>query len=358
MAVDHMDGGLTDRLNRPLRDLRLSITDRCNLRCTYCMPEESFVSNDAFLPKADLLTFDEMMRVVEAAATLGVEKLRVTGGEPLLRAGVESFIERVSNRSLGLDLALTTNGLLLARKARRLKAAGLHRVTVSLDALDAPTFARMSGRSESPAEVLRGIDAARAAGFAPPKINTVVCRGVNEHAIVDIAQFFRHRGEVVRFIEYMDVGGPLGWRPNHVVPAAEILHVLHRQWPLSPVAPLYPGEVAKRYRYDDGGGEIGIIASVTHAFCGDCQRLRMSADGTLYTCLFSRRGTPLRPILRAGEGVAARQLTDAIASVWSGRADRYSELRNHLAEPSRHAARSGSWNGIVNDIVRMHRVGG
>jgi cyclic pyranopterin phosphate synthase len=312
-----------DRRGRPLRDLRISVTDRCNFRCVYCMPKEVFGRDYAFLPRDQVLTFEEIERIARAAVALGVTKLRVTGGEPLVRRDVERLIGMLA--PLPADLTLTTNGALLERKAAALAAAGLRRVTVSLDSLDDATFRAMNDADFPVSAVLAGIDAARAAGL-PVKVNCVVRRGFNEHELVPLARRFRESGDTLRFIEYMDVGGTNGWRLDDVVPAAEIVAALDREFGLEPVAPSYPGEVARRWRYRDGAGEVGVIASVTEPFCGDCTRARLSADGRLYTCLFAVAGHDLRALVRGGASDAV--VREALAAVWSRRTDRYSELRS------------------------------
>ena len=315
---------LADTLHRPLRDLRISITDRCNFRCVYCMPKEVYGRDYAFLPRRDLLTFEEIARLARIAAGLGVEKVRLTGGEPLIRRDVERLVELLA-ATPGLDLTLTTNGAVLAQKAEALAAAGLGRITVSLDSLDDETFRVMNDVDFPVARVLEGIDAAAAAGL-PVKVNAVVKRGVNEDSVVSMARHFRGSGHVLRFIEYMDVGSTNGWRLDDVVPAAEIVAALESEFPLEPLPPRYPGEVAERFRYRDGAGEIGVIASVTRPFCGACTRARLSADGSLYTCLFATTGHDLRTLVRSGAGDA--EIAAAIEDVWRVRADRYSELRS------------------------------
>jgi cyclic pyranopterin phosphate synthase len=316
---------ITDRLGRPIRDLRISVTDRCNFRCVYCMPKEVYGRDYAFLPRSELLSFEEIERVARMFVSLGVEKIRITGGEPLVRRDVERLVEKLAGiRSL--DLTLTTNGALLAAKAQALADAGLTRVTVSLDSLDDETFRRMNDVDFPVTRVLEGIEAASAAGLAPVKVNVVVKRGVNDDGILDLARFFHGRGHVVRFIEYMDVGHTNGWRLDDVLPASEIVRRIDEELPLEPVEPAYRGEVARRYRYRDGGGEVGVIASVTQPFCGDCTRARLSADGKLYTCLFAVRGHDLRALLR--NGADDDELTAALADVWRARDDRYSELRS------------------------------
>src|SRR5919108_1119687 len=289
-----------DSLGRPLRDLRVSVTDRCNFRCPYCMPREQFGPGHAFLPRAEILSFEEITRVVRAAASLGVTKVRLTGGEPLLRRALDRLVEMLTAVEGIDDLALTSNGALLAGKAQRLREAGLSRVTVSLDSLDDEVFRRMNDVGVPLQRVLDGIEAARAAGFRPIKLNTVVKRGVNDHGLVELARFARERGLIARFIEYMDVGTTNGWRLDDVVPAAEIVRRIDAELPLEPSEANYRGEVARRWRYRDGSGEIGVIASVTQPFCGNCTRARISAEGRLYTCLFATRGHDLRALVRAG----------------------------------------------------------
>jgi len=312
-----------DTLRRPVRDLRISVTDRCNFRCTYCMPKTVFGQEYRFMDRKELLTFEELERVVRVFAELGVEKIRLTGGEPLLRKELETLVERLDTID-GLDLTLTTNASLLARKAEALRAAGLDRVNVSLDSLDDATFRAMNDVDFPVARVLEGIDAAAAAGL-PVKVNAVVKRGVNDEGVVEMARYFRGTGKSLRFIEYMDVGATNGWRLDDVVPAAEIVERIDASFPLEPVEAAYRGEVAQRFRYRDGGGEVGVIASVTQPFCGDCTRARISAEGKLYTCLFAVRGTDLRALLRGG--ASDEDLREAIAAVWALRTDRYSEVR-------------------------------
>jgi len=316
---------LADRLGRPIRDLRISITDRCNFRCVYCMPKEVFGRDYPFLPRAELLTFEEIERLARIFAGLGVEKIRITGGEPLVRRDVETLVAMLARIS-GLDLTLTTNGALLAQKAQGLKDAGLDRITVSLDSLDDEVFRAMNDVDFPVDRVLAGIDAALAAGLGPVKVNVVVKRGLNEDGVLPLARAFRGTGVVVRFIEYMDVGHTNGWRLDDVVPAREIVAAIDAEHPLEPVESAYRGEVANRWRYRDGSGEIGVIASVTQPFCGDCTRARLSADGHLYTCLFAVRGHDLRALVRGG--ASDEELTAAIGAVWNARTDRYSELRS------------------------------
>jgi GTP 3',8-cyclase len=315
-----------DTRQRPMRDLRISVTDRCNFRCGYCMPREAFGPEHAFLDRAEILDFDEIERVVRAAVSLGVRKVRLTGGEPLVRRGLEGLVARLATLEGVDDLTLTTNGSLLAARARALSEAGLDRVTVSLDALDDETFGRMNDVGFPVSRVLDGIAAAEAAGLGPVKLNAVIRRGLNEHAVLDLAEHFRGTGVTVRFIEYMDVGHTNGWRLEDVVPAAEIVNTIGARWPLEPVAPDQRGEVARRYRYRDGAGEIGVIASVTQPFCGDCTRVRLSADGRLFTCLFATTGHDVRGLLRGG--VDDGHLADALRAIWAARDDRYSELRS------------------------------
>jgi len=314
----------TDTLGRPLRDLRISVTDRCNFRCVYCMPKEVFGRDYRFLERRELLSFEEIERVARAFVRQGVRKIRLTGGEPLLRRDIERLVSLLAAIG-GVDLTLTTNGSLLARKARALKEAGLARVTVSLDSLDDDVFRAMNDVDFPVAHVLEGIEAAAEEGLTPVKVNMVVKRGVNEDSVLPMARFFRGSGHIVRFVEYMDVGSTNGWRLDDVVPAAEILARLAAEFPLQPLEPNYRGEVARRYRYADGAGEIGLIASVTQPFCGGCTRARLSAEGRLYTCLFASRGHDLRALVRSS--ASDEELDEAIAQIWRGRADRYSEIR-------------------------------
>ena len=321
---------VADTLGRPLRDLRISVTDRCNLRCSYCMPREVFGKDFVFLPRAELLNFEEIARIARLFVELGVRKIRLTGGEPLMRHGVERLIEKLATISDAegrpVDIAMTTNGVLLARKAQTLKDAGLTRLTVSLDGLTQETFARMSDSNEPVATVLDGIAAAQAAGLAPVKVNTVVKRGVNEQEIVPLARHFRDSGVILRFIEFMDVGCTNGWRLDDVVTAREILDAIGAAYPLCQVSANYGGEVAQRWAYADGAGEIGVIASVTQAFCHDCSRIRLSTEGKLFTCLFAGEGVDLRAPLRQDADDAA--LARLIVDTWAVRADRYSQQRN------------------------------
>jgi GTP 3',8-cyclase len=317
--------GVEDKLGRPLRDLRISVTDRCNFRCTYCMPKEVFGREYQFLERDELLTFEEIERVARIFVAHGVTKIRLSGGEPLVRRHMERLVEMLG-RIPGLDLAMTTNASLLARKADSLKRAGLRRITVSLDSLDNDVFMAMNDVRFPVDRVLEGIEAAEAAGFRPIKINCVVRRGMNEHTVADMARRFKGTGHIVRFIEYMDVGTTNGWRLDDVVPAQQIVEMIDSEMPIEPIEPNYRGEVANRYRYTDGSGEIGIIASVTQPFCGNCTRARLSADGSIYTCLFATVGHDLRAALR--DGASDDELSSLIAVVWARRGDRYSEIRS------------------------------
>jgi len=317
-------GTIRDKLGRQIRDLRISVTDRCNFRCIYCMPKEVFGSDYQFLARNQLLSFEEITRLVHAFKRHGLEKVRLTGGEPLLRKDLDRLIAMLAQVP-GLDLTLTTNGSILAKKAPILKAAGLKRITVSLDSLDDRVFRAMNDVDFSVSKVLEGINAAAAAGLGPIKINVVVKRGVNEDSIVPMARHFKGSGHIVRFIEFMDVGATNGWRMESVMPSAEVVRRIDEEFPLQPVDPNYRGEVAQRWRYRDGEGEIGVISSVTQAFCRECTRVRLSTDGLLYTCLFATQGYDLRVLLRAG--ASDDELTAAIGSIWSTRTDRYSEIR-------------------------------
>ncbi len=330
-ALDSFDGraGQLDRMGRALRDLRISITDRCNFRCPYCMPSDVFGRDYRFLPRDEILSYEEIHRLAGVFVGLGVRKLRITGGEPTVRRNLPDLVALLAGLRTPdgeeVDLALTTNGSALRALARPLADAGLRRVTVSLDSLDDEVFRRMNGVDFPVARVLEGIDAAVEAGLGPVKINVVLKRGENEDGILPLARWARDAGHVLRFIEYMDVGTTNGWRLDDVVPAAEIVEMIGREWPLEPAAPTYRGEVAARWRYADGRGEIGLIASVTQPFCGDCTRARISAEGKLYTCLFSAFGHDLREPLRAGR--TDSELGHLVAGIWAGRDDRYSERR-------------------------------
>lgn len=323
-------GRLIDSRGRPLHDLRVSVTDRCNFRCSYCMPKSVFDRDYAFLPQSSLLRFEEIERIVKIFVSHGIEKVRLTGGEPLLRKDLEKLIERLATlttvNTTPLDLTLTTNGSLLSRKARALRDAGLQRITVSLDALDDAVFRSMNDVDFPVSDVLDGIDAAATAGFRAIKVNMVVKRGVNEHQIVPMARHFRGSGHVLRFIEFMDVGASNGWRLDDVIPSRDVVAAIASVFPLEPVAAQYGGEVAARWRYLDGSGEIGVISSVTEPFCADCSRARLSTEGRLYTCLFAAAGHDLRGLLRGGATDA--QLAGAIAHLWQSRDDRYSEIRS------------------------------
>ena len=332
---------LTDTLNRPLRDLRISVTDRCNFRCVYCMPKEVFGPNYAFLHRDQILTFEEITRLARLFVGHGVRKVRLTGGEPLVRRDLPVLVKMLAQIP-DLDLTLTTNGSLLTRHAHALKDAGLKRVTVSLDSLDDETFKKMNDVDFPVSKVLEGMDAAAEAGLGPVKVNMVVKRGLNESSILPMARHFREKGYILRFIEYMDVGSSNGWRMDDVVPAAEIVRTISAEMPLEPADPNYVGEVAERWRYTDGGGEIGVIASVTQAFCGTCTRARLSAEGKLYTCLFGVKGHDFRALLRGG--ASDEEISQFIAKVWGKRTDRYSEIR--------------SQNTVALPKVEMSHIGG
>jgi cyclic pyranopterin phosphate synthase len=319
-----MPGALLDRRGRPLRDLRVSVTDRCNFRCRYCMPREHFGPNHEFLPRSELLSFEEIARFARVSSALGISKVRLTGGEPLLRTELDRLVALLAAIP-GVEVALTTNGSLLERKAAELARAGLHRVTVSLDALDPAAFRRMTDADYEPADVLRGIAAAERAGLGPVKINTVVRRGVNDGEVLPLARHFKGSGHVLRFIEYMDVGTTNAWSNAEVVGAREIVERIGQEMPLEPVPASSPGEVARRYRYVDGSGEVGVIASITEPFCGACTRLRLSSEGQLYTCLFATAGTDVRGPLRTG--ASDDELSALVRELWTRREDRYSELR-------------------------------
>jgi GTP 3',8-cyclase len=318
-------GALADTMGRALRDLRISVTDRCNFRCTYCMPREVFDADYEFMPHSQLLTFEEIVRLARVFAGLGTQKIRLTGGEPLLRRNIDRLVAMLREALPQVDLTLTTNGSALKAQARALRAAGLDRVTVSLDSLDDRTFRAMNDADFPVAKVLEGIEAAAAAGLGPIKVNMVVKRGVNDHQVVDMARHFHGTGHIVRYIEFMDVGSTNGWRMDDVVPSAEIVRRIGAELALEPAEPNYAGEVAERWRYLDGRGEIGVISSVTQAFCSTCTRARLSTDGHLYTCLFAQRGYDLKTPLRSGAGDAA--LAEAVTGIWQRRADRYSEVR-------------------------------
>ena len=343
-AVSQRLEAARDALARPLHDLRISVIDRCNFRCTYCMPEDQYALDHKFLAKDQRLRFEEIERIARAFVALGVRKLRLTGGEPLLRRDLPELVRQLARIPGVEDIALTTNGVLLPKLAQKLHDAGLQRLTVSLDSLDAATFRELSGGRGEVAEVLAGIAAVEAAGFKSIKINCVVLRGVNDHQAVDLAERFRGTPHVIRFIEYMDVGTLNRWSAQNVVPSTELLARIGERWPLRPLDPNYRGEVAQRYAYADGAGEVGFISSVSQPFCGDCSRARLSADGRLYTCLFARAGFDLRGPLR--DGASDEQLMRLIGGRWAQRADRYSEQRAQLR-----AAGKG-------EKVEMYEIGG
>jgi len=343
-AAPGVSHAVADAFGRKLRDLRISVTDRCNFRCPYCMPAETFGPGFKFLPRKEVLSYEEIARLARVFVSLGTQKLRITGGEPLVRADLPELIEQLAAIPGVEDIALTTNGHLLEKLAAPLASAGLRRVTVSLDSHDPEVFKQMSGGASAPERVLRGIEAAAAAGMRPIKINCVVQRGVNDHTLVDLAERFRGTGHIVRFIEYMDVGTANGWELAQVVPAREIVARIAERFPLEPAGANYPGEVAKRWRYVDGQGELGVISSVTQPFCGDCTRARLSAEGSLVTCLFATRGRDLKTPLR--DGASDDALREVITGVWSRRRDRYSEERTDLT-----AARPGA-------RIEMFRLGG
>lgn len=355
-SLEQPSGLLADSLARPLRDLRISVTDRCNFRCVYCMPKEVFDKDYAFLPHSALLSFEEITRVARLFVAHGVEKIRLTGGEPLLRKNLENLVAML--RALKtpdgreLDLTLTTNGSLLARKAQALKDAGLNRVTVSLDALDDAVFRRMNDVDFSVSDVLHGIEAAHRAGLGPVKVNMVVKGGMNDQEIVPMARHFKGSPTILRFIEYMDVGASNGWKMDEVIPSAEVVRRISEAMPLEPVDPNYSGETAARWRYADGGGEVGMISSVTQAFCHDCSRARLSTEGKLYTCLFATSGHDLRALLRAGH--SDQEISSAVAQVWRARGDRYSELRTNSTE----ALAEGMTQDAPRKKVEMSYIGG
>jgi cyclic pyranopterin phosphate synthase len=332
-------GLVADQLGRPLRDLRISVIDQCNFRCTYCMPKEVFGRDYEFLPKESLLSFDEIERLARSFVRLGVDKLRITGGEPLLRKNIEELIQKLSLiqtvQRKPIEIAMTTNGVLLAKKAASLRAAGLNRITVSLDALDDAIFRRMNDVDFPVADVLRGIDAAAEAGLRV-KVNMVVQRGANEQEIVPMAQAFRERGHTLRFIEFMDVGSSNSWQLDRVMPSREVINTIDQVFPLEPIGRDTPNEVSERWRYRDGQGEVGVISSVTKPFCGDCSRARVSAEGVVYTCLFAPSGTDLRELLRSPEPVSDDELAGVISGIWNQRRDRYSEERSSVkAHPAK-----------------------
>lgn len=340
-AIGAPPGAASDMLARPLQDLRISLTDRCNFRCTYCMPEELFNKDYEFLSRDALLNFEEITRIARIFVAHGVRKIRLTGGEPLLRKHIENLIEMLAQlktpEGRDLDLALTTNGSLLAKKARSLKDAGLQRVTVSLDSLDDNTFRRMNGVDFPVAQVLRGLDVARAVGFSTIKLNMVVKRGMNDQEIVPMARHFKGTPFILRFIEYMDVGASNDWKMDEVVPSSEVVKRIAAQMPLEVIEPNHAGETAERWRYADGSGEIGVVSSVTQSFCRDCTRARLSTEGVLYTCLFAASGHDLRALLRGGN--TDQEITAAVSHLWRARTDRYSELRSTKTPGTASAAR-------------------
>src|SRR5687768_8906722 len=319
-------GALADTRGRPMRDLRISVTDRCNFRCVYCMPREVFDAGHEFLPHSAILSFEEIARLARVFVDLGVKKIRLTGGEPLVRKQLHRLVAMLA--ALPVEITLTTNGSLLARQAAALKEAGLHRVTVSLDSLDEATFQAMNDADFPVAKVIEGIETAAAAGLAPIKINMVVKRGTNDQAIVQMAERWRGTGHIVRFIEFMDVGSTNGWRMDDVIASAEVVRRIGARWPLEPIGANYPGEVAQRWRYLDGAGEIGVISSVTQAFCSSCTRMRLSTEGSLFTCLFAQSGHDLKALLRGG--ASDEELRNEIAAVWQKRTDRYPEIRTEF----------------------------
>jgi len=337
---------LLDKFDRPLRDLRISVTDRCNFRCPYCMPATIFGERYRFLPKPQLLTFEEIARLTRIIVRLGAVKIRLTGGEPLLRQDIERLVAMLAAIDGVADLAMTTNAYLLPQKIAALKEAGLKRLTISLDTLDDEIFRTMNGGRSGIDKVLAGIAAAEAAGYRPLKINAVVQRGLNDHTLVDLARFFKGRGHILRFIEYMDVGNKNGWKLDEVLPASEIVRRIHAELPLEPVAGNYFGEVARRYRYVDGSGEIGLISSVSQPFCGSCTRLRLSPEGEIFACLFATRGQSLRDPLRAGATDA--DIEALLRRIWGARSDRYSEIRSSLTERARDRRKK----------VEMYHIGG
>ncbi len=335
--------GITDGLNRPIHDLRISVTDRCNFRCVYCMPKEKFGKGYQFLSRNELLSFEEIVRIVKVFSELGVRKIRLTGGEPLVRSELEKLVEQIAGIEKIEDISLTTNAVLLNQKrAGSLRDAGLNRVNISLDAMDDETFMAVNDVGVPVQKVLDGISTATAAGFDSVKVNMVVKRGLNEHSILPMAEYFHGSGQILRFIEFMDVGNTNSWKNSEVVTAAEIAGLIHAQRPIEKVAPNYRGEVANRWRYLDGGGEIGIIASVSEPFCGDCSRARLSAVGKLYTCLFAADGHDLMRLVR--DGVSDTELSDKITALWSGRRDRYSETR--------------TTESVLRPKVEMSHIGG
>ena len=330
IADSYIPRSMTDKFGRRIRDLRISVTDRCNFRCPYCMPVEVYGEKYEFLPRPHILSFEEIERLTRLFVRIGVSKVRITGGEPLVRANLPDLISKLGVIDGIDDIALTTNGYLLENNATELKDAGLNRLTISLDSIDPDVFKEMSGRPQGPENTLAGIKAAASLGFEQIKINVVVQRGVNEHTLVDTARYFKGTGVIVRFIEFMDVGTKNGWELSQVFTSIEVIHAINAEFPIEPIESNYKGEVASRYRYVDGSGEIGVISSVSKPFCGDCTRARLSTDGKLITCLFASGGTDLKTPMRSGATDAA--LAEIITSVWTGRSDRYSELRSRDTE--------------------------
>lgn len=337
---------IKDKFDRPLRDLRISVTDRCNFRCTYCMPAEIFNEKYKFLHKSKVLTFEEIARLTRIIVRLGAVKLRLTGGEPLVRQDVEQLVGMLSAIDGVDDMAMTTNAYLLGKKIDALKAAGLPRLTISLDSLDEAVFQHMNGGKASVAQVLEGIQAAEDAGYTEMKINTVVQKGVNDHTLVDLARYFKDKGHIVRFIEYMDVGNMNGWKMDEVIPSKQIVEMIDAELPLEPIDQNYYGEVAQRYRYKDGSGEIGFITSVTQPFCGSCTRMRLSPEGQIFTCLFGVKGTDLREPLRSG--ASDDEIEQIIRGAWGKRIDQYSQIRTSLTDEMRDQRKK----------VEMYHIGG
>ena len=336
--------GPRDQLKRPLKDLRISLLDQCNFRCTYCMPVKKFHENYQFLKRNERISHEEIIRLVKIVVPMGVTKIRLTGGEPLLDKNIAQLVEKINNIDGIDDLALTTNATLLKKKAQDLANAGLDRITISLDSIDQDVFFKMNGNRGNVSDVIEGIEAAEKAGLTPIKINTVVQRGVNEHTIIDLLKYFKGSGHIVRLIEFMDVGNQNNWNLEDVISAKELLTMIQKKWPLSPVKETYRGEVAKRYLYDDGSGEIGFITSVSRPFCGDCSRARLSADGVLYTCLFTNKGTDIKVLLR--DGSSDQDIENLFTKIWLARDDRYSELR-HTYKPNESEKK-----------IEMYRMGG
>ncbi len=352
-------GLLSDTLGRPLRDLRISVTDRCNFRCSYCMPKEIFDKDYKFLPQSSLLSFEEITRLARIFVAHGVEKFRLTGGEPLLRKHLEVLIDMLARlqtpEGRPLDMTLTTNASVLAKKAQSLKDAGLQRVTVSLDSMDDAIFRQMNGVDFPVADVLKGVEMSQKVGLWPIKVNMVVKRGVNDAEILPMARFFRHSGAVLRFIEYMDVGATNGWRMNEVLPSAQVIERINAEFPLTVIDPNYIGETAERWRYADGAGEIGVISSVTQAFCKDCTRARLSTEGKLFLCLFASQGHDLRALLRGG--CADEEISAAVGQIWHKRTDRYSELRAAMPAEA-DLTELGALSKFLSKRIEMSYIGG